>query len=107
MVRRKVGEREKQLSEQEIGDLLDADGVSYVVAQNDFWTDPAVMTRFHSLLHSRHFQEVAHIPVVTNVPTESQTLLICRNLGNIGHGPHIVDLQLPFIGNRVAGAVRR
>jgi hypothetical protein len=106
-VRRTLGVLEKPLSEQEIGDLLDADGVSYVVAQDDFWTDLPVMARFQSVLRSPHFQEVAHIPVVANVPTEDQTLSIYRNLGHIAPGPHIVDLHLPIIGRQVEGAVGR
>jgi 4-amino-4-deoxy-L-arabinose transferase-like glycosyltransferase len=106
-VRRTLGVREKPLSEQEIGDLLDAEGVSYVVAQDDFWTDLPVMARLQSVLHSPRFREVARIPVVANVPTEDQTLLIYRNLGNIAQGPHIVDLQLPIIGKQVEGAVGR
>ena len=106
-VRRELGVRERPLSEQELGDLLDRDGVSYVVAQDGFWTDLPVMARLQSVLRSAHFQEVARIPVVANLPTEDHTLLIYRNMGNVAQGPHIVDLQLPIIGKQVEGAVGR
>jgi hypothetical protein len=106
-VRRELGVHERPLSEQEIGDLLDRDGVSYVVAQDDYWLDIPVMNRFQSLLRSPHFQEVARIPVVANVNVEDRTLVIYRNRGNVSPGPHIVDLQLPIIGRQVEGAVGR
>jgi hypothetical protein len=106
-VRRELGVRERPLSEQELGDLLDRDGVSYVVAQDGFWTDLPVMARLQSVLRSAHFQEVARIPVVANLPTEDHTLLIYRNMGHVAQGPHIVDLQLPIIGKQVEGAVGR
>jgi hypothetical protein len=106
-IRRELGVREKPLSEQEIGDLLDKDGVSYIVMQDDFWTDLPVMSRFQSVVQSEHFKEVARIPVVANVPTEDHTIIIYRNMGNVAPGPHIVDLQLPIIGRQVKGAVGR
>jgi hypothetical protein len=106
-VRRELGVKQKLMSEQDIGDLLDRDGVSYVVAQDDYWTDLPVMARFQAVLRSPHFQEVARIPVVANVPTEDHTLVIYRNQGNVAAGPHIVDLQLPIIGRQVEGVVGR
>ena len=106
-VRRELGVHERPLSEQEIGDLLDRDGVSYVVAQDDYWLDIPVMNRFQSLLRSPHFQEVARIPVIANVNVEDRALVIYRNQGKVAPGPHIVDLQLPIIGRQVEGAVGR
>jgi hypothetical protein len=106
-IRRELGVKEKPLSEQEIGDMLDKDGVSYVVMQDDFWTDLPVMARFQSVVQSAHFKEVARFAVVANVPTEDQTIIIYRNMGNVAPGPHIVDLQLPIIGRQVQGAVGR
>ncbi len=106
-VRRTLGVRENALSKQEIGDLLDRYGVSYVVAQDGFWTDLPVMARFQSVLRSAHFQEVARIPVVANVRTEDRMLLIYRNRGDVAPGPHVVDLQLPIIGRQVEGTIGR
>jgi hypothetical protein len=104
-VRRTLGVEQQPLSEQEIGDLLDKDGVSYVVAQDDFWTDLPVMARLQSLLRSSHFAEATQIPIVANVPTEDANLRIYRNLGNVNSGPHTVDLHLPIIGETVKGTI--
>jgi len=104
-VRRTIGVQQKDLSEQQIGDLLDRDGVSYVVAQDDFWTDLPEMARFQAVLRSPHFQVEEHIPVVSNVPTEDRNLTIYRNLGDVSSGPHMVDLHLPIIGETVKGTV--
>lgn len=106
-VRRTLGVQEKDLSEQGIVDLLDRDGVSYVVAQENFWTDLPVMARLQSVLRSPHFAEVARIPVVANVPTEDKVLVIYRNNDPIASGPHLVDLNLPIIGESVKGTVGR
>lgn len=102
-VRRTIGVQQKDLSEQQIADLLVRDGVSYVVAQDDFWTDLREMSRFQAVLRSQHFQAVDHIRVVANVPTQDQNLTIYRNMGDISPGPHMVDLHLPIIGETVKG----
>jgi hypothetical protein len=104
-VRRTIGVQQKDLSEQQIGDLLDHDGVSYVVAQDDFWTDLPEMAQLQAVLRSPHFQAVNHISVVANVPTEDQSLTIYRNMDDISPGPHTVDLHLPIIGETVEGTV--
>ncbi len=104
-VRRTLGVQQQPLSEQEIGDLLDKSGVSYVVAQDDFWTDLPVMARLQSLLRSPHFAEMTQIPIVANVPTEDTNLRIYRNLGKVAPGPHTVDLHLPIIGETVKGTI--
>ena len=104
-VRRTIGVQQKDLSEQQIGDLLDRDGVSYVVAQDDFWTDLPEMARLQAVLRSPHFQAVEHIPVVTNLPTEDQNLTIYRNMGEVSSGPHVVDLHLSIIDKSVKGTV--
>ena len=104
-VRRTLGVQEKDLSEQDIVDLLDRNGVSYVVAQEDFWTDLPVMARLQSALRSQHFTEAARIPVIANVPVVDKTLVIYRNNDPISSGPHLVDLNLPIIGETVKGAV--
>ena len=106
-VRRTLGVQEKDLSEQGIVDLLDRNGVSYVVAQEDFWTDLPVMARLQSVLRSAHFTEAARIPVIANVPTEDRMLVIYRNNDPIASGPHLVDLNLPIIGESVKGTVGR
>jgi len=106
-VRRELGVQEHDLSEQQIADLLDRDGVSYVVAQDGFWTDLPVMQRFQDVLRSPHFRQVGAIEVTANVPVEDRTLLIYRNEGTIAAGPHRVDVHLPIIGRTLEGTVGR
>lgn len=102
-VRRELGVRQKDLSEQEIANLLDNAGVSYVVAQNDFWTDLAVMKRFQDVLQSRYFRAVAQIPVRSTIPAPDRLLIIYRNMGKINEHPSPLQLDLPIIGRKVKG----
>jgi len=106
-VRRALGVQQKSFTEPEIDELLDHSGVSYVVAQEGFWTDLPVMKRFQSVLQSQHFRQVAEIPVVGNPQEEDRKLLIYRNLGEVVQGPRLVDLHLPIIGRSVEGTVGR
>jgi hypothetical protein len=106
-VKREMGVQQKSLTEDEIADLLDQDGVSYVVAQDDFWTDLPVMARFQSVLRSPHFADVADMPVVANVPTEDKMIRIYRNLGDVVKGSHTIDLHLGIINRDVSGAAGR
>jgi hypothetical protein len=104
-VRRTLGVVQHDMTEAEIGALLDRLGVSYVVAQDDFWPDIPVLVRLQSVLHSPQFAEVKQIPVVANVPTEDHMLRIYRNQHPIAPGPHLVEMQLPIIGQSVRGTV--
>ncbi len=102
-VRRELGVTEKSLSEAQIGDLLDHDGIRYVVAQSDFWTDLDEMARLQDVLRSDHFIEVARIPVVANVPVEDQELRIYRNQHEIAPTTTPLVVDLPIIGRSVEG----
>ena len=104
-VRRDLGVKQKQMSESEMADLLDHYGVSYVVAQDDFWTDLPVMERFQNTLRSRHFVRVAKIPVVANIPTEDRMISIYRNVGPLNPHPASLVLNLAIIGQKVKGEV--
>jgi hypothetical protein len=75
------------------------------VAQDDFWTDLPEMARLQAVLRSSHFQQVAQIPVVSNVFTEDKYLTIYRNADDVSSGPHMVDLHLPIIGETVKGTI--
>jgi hypothetical protein len=102
-VRRELGVSESNLSEAEIADLLDRDGVSYVVAQDDFWIDIPVMRRLQNVLRSRHFLRAAAIPVTSNIPASDHILSIYRNLGNVNPHPGPLQLDLPIIGKKIKG----
>ena len=102
-VRRELGVTEKSLSEAQIGDLLDRDGIRYVVAQSDFWTDLDEMARLQDVLRSDHFVEVARIPVIANVPVEDRELRIYRNQHKVTPTANPLVLDLPIIGRSVEG----
>ena len=102
-VRRELGVKQQPLSEQEIGKMLDQDGVRYVVAQSDFWTDLAVMARLQALLRSDHFAEVARIPVRANVPTEDRELRIYMNRHEVESAARKFKLNLPIINRTIEG----
>jgi hypothetical protein len=102
-VSRDLGVEQKAYSEAEIAALLDRDGVRYVVAQDDFWTDIPVMARLSTVLRSPHFEEVLSIPVVANVPTRDKMLRIYRNLGEVNANPGRIELDLPTVGRTVSG----
>jgi hypothetical protein len=104
-VRREIGVSEKALSQAEITKMLDADGVGYVVAQDDFWTDIPVMARFQQALLGPHFENVATIPIVANVPTEDKVLHIYKNLGPINLHPKPLQVPLAIIDQSVTGKV--
>ncbi len=101
-VRRELGVNEKPFTEEEISQMLDNYGISYVVAQSDFWTDLPVMSRLQTVLRSDQFAELARIPVVSNVPTEDKEVRIYRNLHPIRAG-RTLRLDLPMIGTSVEG----
>jgi Dolichyl-phosphate-mannose-protein mannosyltransferase len=104
-VRREIGVKEKILSAAEIDALLDRIGARYVVAQVDFWTDLAVMSRLQSVLQSDHFEEVFRIPVVSNVPTKDKEIRIYRNRHWVKPGARTLNLDLPIIGEGLEGEI--
>ncbi len=106
-VERAFGVRQKAMSERQIGTMLDRYGVSYVVAQTDFWTDLPVMARLDAVLHSPQFAEVARIPVVANVPTEDREICIYRNTHSVTANGTALKLDLPIIDRAVEGTVGR
>lgn len=102
-VSRDLGVQQKSYSEVEIAALLDRDGVSYIVAQDDFWTDIPAMARLGTVLRSSHFEDVQNIPVVATVPTRDRMLRIYRNLGEVNADPGKIELDLPIVGRTVSG----
>jgi hypothetical protein len=104
-VKRELGVKEISHSEEEIGSMLNTLGVSYVVAQTDFWTDLEVMNRLQHRLRSPQFQEVARIPVKSNVPTSDHELVIYKNLGPFPERQRQITIDLPMIRQQVSGSL--
>jgi hypothetical protein len=106
-VERARGTKAKSLSEDQIASLLDNDGVTYVVAQDDFWTDIPVMARLQALLRSPHFHEVQRIAITSNVPVHDKILRIYRNNGEINPHPQGISLDLLMINQQVSGTLKQ
>ena len=104
-VRRELGVAQKSLSEAEIAARLDQLGVSYAVAQTDFWVDLEAMARLQHVLQSDQFEEVARIPVLSNLPQDDQELRIYRNRHPVAAAGAALMLELPIIGQTVKGAL--
>ncbi len=103
-VRRELGVKEKDLDEAQIASMLDKSGVSYVVAQSDFWTDLAAMARLQNVLRSDQFEEVKRIVIMANVPTEDTELRIYKNRHPVESNAAL-SINLPIIGRSIEGQV--
>lgn len=106
-VERARGTKSKDFSEEQIASLLGNSGVSYVVAQDDFWTDIPVMARLQNLLRSPHFRQVHSIAIAANVPTNDKVLSIYKNEGQINPHPQSINLDLPMINKQVHGELKK
>jgi len=104
-VRRTLGVAAKSYSEGQIARMIDDDGINYVVAQADFWTDIPVMARFQTVLQHGPFQRVATIPVISNVPSEDKLISIYKNLGQVNPHPKALEIPLAIIGSSIKGTV--
>jgi 4-amino-4-deoxy-L-arabinose transferase-like glycosyltransferase len=104
-VTRLRGVKAKDYSEPQIASMLDNDGISYVVAQDDFWQDIPVMKRFDDLLHSSHFREVYRIATTSNVPVRDKVLRIYKNEDPINRDPKGIQLDLPVIDQQIHGSL--
>jgi hypothetical protein len=104
-VRRQLGVRERDLSQQQIRDLIRRLNVRYIVMQQDFWTDLPVMRRFQSVLESPSFVEVKQIAVRANVPVEDRQIRIYRSRMPEVPAQSIITIGLPIIGRSIKGSV--
>jgi hypothetical protein len=84
-VKRSMGVREKELTDAELVGMLNAYGVYYIVCEQGFWDDLAIMDRFENLLEER-YEKVYEVPLETNIPRHEGKLQIYRN-------PDVVRLE--------------
>jgi 4-amino-4-deoxy-L-arabinose transferase-like glycosyltransferase len=102
-VRRTLGVKQEALTTDQIAERLDKLGVSYVVAQSNFWTDLTEMARLQDVLHSDQFEAVARIPVASNYPVNDKEIVIYRNRHPVAAGGTQLNVSLPIIGRDVQG----
>lgn len=84
-VKRSMGVEEKDLTESQMIEMLNGYGVYYVVCEEGFWDDLAVMKRFENLL-SRQFEKVYQVPMEMNYADLGKKLIIYRNR-DVGSAP--------------------
>ncbi len=106
--RRTLGVKENLLSEEEIGERLEREGVDLVIAQANFWTDLAVMARFERVLRSNRFVEFARIPVraVPYRPLPDTELVLYRARDWRPPEPEPLRMKVPLLGLTVEGLPR-
>jgi hypothetical protein len=100
-VRRELGVEEKDLSEAQIADALNRQGVHYVVMQPGFWTDLEVMRRFERVVTGPQFQLVATVPTPANHKSHETELRIYRNLGPVAQRPVRSAIELRIIDKTI------
>lgn len=100
-VRRELGVEEKDLSEAQIADALNRQGVHYVVMQPGFWTDLEVMRRFERVVTGPQFQLVATVPTPANHKSHETELRIYKNLGPVAQRPVRSAIELRIIDKTI------
>lgn len=101
-VRRELGVEEKDLSEGEIAQTLNDNGVHYVVMQPGFWTDLEAMRRFERVMATPQFEEVARIATPANHKAHETELVVYRNLGKVGPKPDKLNIELKIINRTIS-----
>jgi len=101
-VRRELGVEQKGLTEAEIAQAINANGVHYVVMQPGFWIDLEAMQRFERVMASGQFEEVARIPTPANYKAHETELVIYRNKGQVASRRLGVDIELKIINRRIS-----
>lgn len=107
-VRMSLGVEQRNYTRADIPDLLDRNGVHYLVVQPRFAESLEVMREFYAALETDRFERVAVIPTPATWDraewdTPVHELWIYRNKGNVAQGPIRLELDLPVINRRVTG----
>lgn len=100
-VRRELGVEEKAIGEQELAQLINDQGIHYVVMQPGFWTDLEVMRRFERVMAGPQFEEVARIPTPANHRAHERELVILRNKGPVSEKPRPLEIELKMIDRKI------
>jgi hypothetical protein len=101
-VRRELGVEEKDLSEAEIAQTLNDNGVHFVVMQPGFWIDLEAMRRFERVMATPQFEEVARIATPANYKAHETELVVYRNLGKVGPKPEKLNIELKIINRTIS-----
>lgn len=99
-VKRSMGVREKDLTDAQLVGILNAYGVYYIVCEQGFWDDLAIMNRFGNLLKER-YEKVYEVPLETNIPRHEGKLVIYRNPDVRSGDFKALQYDLPIIGAKI------
>jgi len=112
---------ERDLTQQQIVDMINKYGVYYVVSEPNFWIDLKAMRLLQKILHSPQFKEIARIPISSNwLPDKEipripmlanwnfadKELIIYQNTSPITKNKAKLKLDLPAIGTAIEGAIK-
>ncbi|ART54012.1 4-amino-4-deoxy-L-arabinose transferase [Acidovorax carolinensis] len=101
-VRRELGVEQKGLTEAEIAEAINANGVHYVVMQPGFWIDLEAMQRFERVMASDQFEAVARIATPANHNAHETELVIYRNKGAVSPRRQSGDIELRIINRSIS-----
>jgi 4-amino-4-deoxy-L-arabinose transferase-like glycosyltransferase len=104
-IRRDLGVVEKDASAEDITDMFARYGVTYIVAERDFWIDLKPMATLQQVLDHGHFEEMTRIEVSGNVFHPDRELRIYRNLGAVSPTPERMRIDLPIVARSVEGTI--
>lgn len=106
-IKRSMGVKEFDLTEQEIQAVLDKYGVRYVVSQPSYFSDLGVMQRFNKVVRGTAFTLVDEIDlseVVDNISVNGEKLMIYKNISkNIEKYPGDISINVGAIGKEIKG----
>ncbi|HET7315662.1 ArnT family glycosyltransferase [Salinisphaera sp.] len=100
-IRRSAGVEQKDLTADEIARELTRLKVSYVVAQDGFWTDLVEMRRLQKVLHSSQFEPVAHYRLPRNFQAPDREITVYRNRAELPKKRPPRAIDLPAINHTV------
>jgi hypothetical protein len=89
------------LTEAQIGDVLDALDVQTVLQQNDFMLDQPMMRRLQNVLNSARFEKVRVVPLQATVFGAEDTSMTIYRRTDVGRSASKLDdyqISLPIIG---------
>ena len=101
-VRRELGVEEKPMTDEQLAQIINENGVHYVVMQPGFWTDLEAMRRLERVVTGPQFEEVARIPTPANHKAHETELVIYRNLGPVGPKPDKLNIELKIINRQIS-----
>lgn len=101
-IRRSTGVEQKHLTRSQIAKRITQQKASYVVAQDDFWTDLVEMQRLQSVLHSKQFTPVAHYRMKTNFNAHDKAITVYRNNAELPAKRPARSIDLPAIDRTVS-----